>query len=65
MEMLNNALQQTGWEEPTITNQNWKTVVKNKLKTLDWDEVVQDVESFLENPEEKRMLTRETLISTL
>jgi len=65
MEMLNNALQQTGWEGPTFTDQNWKKVVKNKLKTLDWGEVVQDVETFLENTEEKRMLTCETLISTL
>jgi len=65
IEMLNNALQQTGWEGPTISNQNWKSAVKDKLKTLAWEEVAQDVEPFLENPEETRMLTCETLISTL
>lgn len=63
--MLNNSLQQTGWEGPAITDENWKSIVKNKLKSLDWDEVIEDVESFLENPEESRMLTYATLDSAL
>lgn len=65
LEMLNNALQQTDWEGPTITNQNWKSEVRQQLKTLHWEEVSEDVEPFLENPEEIKMLTYDNLVSTL
>lgn len=64
-EMLNNALQQTNWEGPTITENNWQSVIKNHLKNLDWGEVAADVEPFLENPEESKMLTYDNLVSAL
>jgi predicted nucleotidyltransferase component of viral defense system len=46
--MLNNALKQTGWTGPHITNENWRNVVREQLQTLDWDQAIKDVQPFLE-----------------
>lgn len=51
MKMLNNALEQADWSGPTIADDNWQSVVEKKLETLNWKEIREDVETFLENPE--------------
>lgn len=50
--LLANALRQTAWsgEGPTISN--WRQIVANKLKTLDWGAALDDVSPFLERPED-------------
>jgi len=63
--MLNNALEQTDWSGPTIADDNWQSVVEKQLETLNWKEIREDVETFLENPEEREMLTYENLSSVL
>jgi len=62
---LNNALVQTGWQEPPLTPQNWKMVLADYLKKLEWDYVVDDVRDFLENPEDVDLLDRNNVLSLL
>lgn len=46
--MLNNALQQTGWEGPSLTDGSWQAVVRDRLADASWERVVDDVRPFLE-----------------
>lgn len=52
LEMLNNALGQTGWEKGTVTAENWRENVLSRLAQLEWQRVVEDVQRFLMNQEE-------------
>jgi hypothetical protein len=60
--LLNNALQQTGWSGPLLTEENWKTVVVGKLQGIDWQRAAADVRPFLEIPGEVDLLTEEVAI---
>ncbi len=63
--MLNNAMAQTS-KNPTLLNQeNWKTEIKKVVKTLDWAKVRNDVERFLEDSGDIKLLTPETFINLL
>jgi hypothetical protein len=46
--MLNNALSQTGWDGPTLTEDTWGEAVRDRLQGASWDGVVDDVRPFLE-----------------
>lgn len=63
--LLNHALLQTGWEGPTLTEQNWRDVLRQRIESLDWGNVREDVAPFIERPEELELLTSETLSSVL
>ena len=43
----------------------WKLSVVKRLEELDWEEVVRDIQPFLEREEELRVLSGETLLSLL
>jgi hypothetical protein len=59
---LRNALAQTGWRGPDVTESGWRGVVSARIRELDWARIVEDVRPFLERPEEAEMLTREHLL---
>lgn len=61
LELLNNALRQTEWPGPALTEDNWRSVVQGRLRTIDWDRVVEDVRPFLEPAADAALLTRENL----
>jgi predicted nucleotidyltransferase component of viral defense system len=63
--LLKNALAQTEWRGPKVTLESWRAVVEDKLRELDFREVAQDVGPFLERPEERALLTQETLLAAL
>ena len=63
--LLSNALEQTKWSGPTITPQNWKSIVLSRAEEFNWDEVVADVKPFFERPEDTQFLNKETLLSLL
>ena len=65
LEFLNYALNQTGWPGPCVTLQNWKTLVQQRIDQLDWSVVHQDVQPFLERPEDQGLLIKETLTQLL
>lgn len=63
--MLNNALAQTGRHGPEVTTENWRRLVAGRVETLDFKQVVADVEPFLERPADSALLTHENLTSLL
>lgn len=65
LKLLRNALRQTEGDKWNIKENNWKDILKDSLSNLDWEEVVADVEPFLENPEERKLLTYHNLVSVL
>lgn len=46
--LLNNALQQTGWPGPALTESTWRAAVRERLAGVDWAQAVADVRPFLE-----------------
>jgi hypothetical protein len=65
LEMLNNALQQTGWTGDLLTPENWQAVVRQRITNLPWERVIADVQPFLEQTSEATLLTRENLLQVL
>ena len=65
LELLNNALRQTGWPGPEITPQNWREVLATRMKGRDWERIINDVRPFLENPAEVDLLNEENLLRLL
>src|SRR5512136_526806 len=61
LKLLNNALQQTGWQGAYLTDDNWRGVVRERLQVLDWRQVIDDVRPFLEPSADPNLLTRENL----
>jgi hypothetical protein len=65
LDWLNNALVQFEWKGPAVTNRNWRSVLQDKIKTLDFKNVVSDVLPFLENEEDAGLLTKENLMKVM
>jgi hypothetical protein len=59
--LLNNALSQTGWDGPLLTNANWRETVHGRLANIPWTQALADVEPFLLSGAESALLTRENL----
>jgi hypothetical protein len=57
VELLNNALAQTGWSGQPMEASTWRGVVVKRLERLNWAIAAKDVAPFLERPEESRLLT--------
>ena len=55
--LLNNALQQTKWNGDLLTETNWKDQVLQKLRTLNWSGIVDDVRPFVEQRFDLNLLT--------
>lgn len=62
---LNNALDQTGYDGPEITESNWRENLLNRVKQVDWSEVESDVEPFLLSPSDIKAFRKEFLIKAL
>ena len=63
--MLNNALQQTGWQGETLDVQNWRQVLRLRLELLNWQSVSNDVMPFLEASFNSDVFTQENLLRLL
>lgn len=61
LKMLNNALEQTGWEKDTVTAENWREKVLERLIQLEWQRVVEDVQRFLMNQEKLAEFKQEVI----
>lgn len=63
--LLNNALAQTGWSGPALTGASWVEVLRARLRSVKWETLAADVSPLLESPEDRELLTRETLTRLL
>lgn len=63
--MLNNALHQTNWDGPELNGYNWRAVLWERLKDINWDRVQTDVQPFLEHQHEIDLITKENLSQLL
>jgi len=61
LKLLNNALIQTGWPGVSLTLDNWKAIIHQRLQETPWRDAAEDVRPFLEVGESADLLTRETL----
>jgi hypothetical protein len=57
--LLQNALRQTGWDGPVPDEDNWKDMLSERLRKIDWKRIVVDVKPFLESANDVDLLTRE------
>jgi hypothetical protein len=64
-ELLAAALEQTGWDDARVDETSWKTVVAGFIGKLDWQAVVRDVDPFLEDSRDRRLLERDLLLGEL
>jgi len=65
LDMLGNALRQTGWSGPSPTLENWRGLVRAKLETIAWERTMADVRPFLERDEEAALLTPAAVMALL
>jgi hypothetical protein len=63
--LLNNALEQTGWEGPALDAASWRSVVRDRVAALDWPAVARDVEPFLEPGSAVALFGRESLLEMI
>ena len=59
--LLNNALQQTGWRGEPLNENTWHRAILQRLQTIAWERVVDDVRPFLEAGVDPNVLKRENL----
>lgn len=62
--LLQNALDQTQGEG-ALAAQSWRTLVQNRLTSLDMKAVLNDVRPFMEQTRDADLLTRENLLGLL
>ena len=63
--LLNNALRQTGWRGPEITQDNWRKHVTEAVSEMDWAKVISDVQPFIERRQDLEMLKKENIVKLL
>jgi len=65
MEMLNNALRQTGWNGQALSFSNWRQAVRSRLENVPWEQVLNDTRPFLEANADMGFLTQPNLMRLL
>ena len=62
---LNEALKQTGWSGPQLDQNNWTDLVAEKLRAVEWRQVIEDVRPFLEKASDLNLLTKDNVLKLL
>jgi predicted nucleotidyltransferase component of viral defense system len=65
LDLLNNALRQTGWPGTELTPETWREAVRKRIQGLDWQRITNDVRPFLESPAEVDLLNEENVLRLL
>lgn len=63
--LLNNCIRQTEGYNPKISDANFRQFLKDKLSRVDFVKVKRDVERFLEDPNEVKLLNAKTIIGSI
>jgi hypothetical protein len=65
LELLNNALSQTGWRRLPLEESTWRQVVRDRVAAVDWRAAERDVVPFLEPGPAVALFGRENLLQLL
>ena len=65
LELLNNALKQTGWAGPVLDQASWKSVIRERVASLDWGAAERDVAPFLEPGPATALFSGKSLLELL
>lgn len=65
IQYLNNALRQTGYSGLEINKENYKEVLRDRIQSLSWQDIVDDVEPFLENRNDLKAFKKDILLKML
>jgi predicted nucleotidyltransferase component of viral defense system len=65
LDLLNHALGQTKWVDPTPTVENWRDVVRSKIEIVSFEQALEDVRPFLGTSEDIGLMTKHNLLSLL
>ena len=65
IKMLNSALAQTDWTGSTITVANWRSITLTRIESFSLDQLISDVQPFLQDQQEIELLTKDNLIKLL
>jgi predicted nucleotidyltransferase component of viral defense system len=65
LDLLNAALEQTGWEGPRLSEANWRKQLRHRIEALDWEKARADVKPFLERERDIDLVKKEVLIHLL
>ena len=57
--LLQSALYQTGWDGPVPDANNWRDMLCERLRKIEWKRIAADVKPFLERANDVDLLTRE------
>ena len=60
--LLKNALSQTGWKGKMPAKDNWRDFIYKIVEQADWKKVREDVQNFLENPEDLDIFSKENTL---
>jgi predicted nucleotidyltransferase component of viral defense system len=63
--LLQNALKQTGWQGQLPTSDNWRSMLYGIIEKTDWEQVIDDVEPFLERPSDLKIFSRENILTLI
>jgi len=63
---LNEALTQSGWTGPVLSRDNWRSIVREGVAQLDWQEdVLRDIQAFIITTDWKQHLNKDALMALL
>ena len=65
LDLLNAALNQTGWDGPPLTVSNWQKQLRYRIESLDWEKARADVKPFLEREQDLNLVKKDVLIDLL
>ena len=65
LDLLAASLAQTGWKGPIPTADTWRSVLAERLATVNWRAAQADVEPFLERRVDRGLVTRDNVLALL
>ena len=63
--MLNAALEQSGWRGEPMTQDGWRSTMRQHVRTLDWQGAAKDARPFLEDPADAALVDMKTALRLL
>ena len=65
LDLLNAALQQSGWQRGAMRPHTWRGVVRQRLDAMDWGKAALDVGQFLEHQGDLALVTKDNALRLL